>query len=138
MAITPGSFAEVSKKISQIVARTWLDNEQAKQITTELESGDQERIKGILTRCGLNLDEFFSEMTVCVFVDCNTFESGGVNSTFQQTPNTGQVVIVNIPLPPRPNDVTLTDEVITGWIDGSTDPDRVYSSNQYIARITSS
>ena len=142
MAIAPGSFSEVTKNISKIIAKTWLNDEMGKQIENGLLSNDQDTIKATLRggtdgrgANGVDLDTFFSQMTVYVFVDCSTFESGGINGTFEQTPNTGQVVKVNIPLPPRPSESALGDSVITTWID---DPsDRVYSTTQYIARVSS-
>lgn len=145
MSITSGSFAEASKNISKIIAKTWLQDDTAEEIRTGLLSGEQSTIKNTLSNGtdgngtdGVNLDAIFSEMNVYVFIDCSTFESGGVNGTFTQKPNTGQVVIVNIPLPPRPRDNALDDEIITCWINGSQDSDRVYSRNPYIARICSS
>jgi hypothetical protein len=144
MAITPGSFSQITKNISKIIAKTWLNDELGKQIESGLLSNNQDTIKATLRggtdgqgTNGVALDDFFSEMTVYVFVDCSTFESGGINGTFEQTPNTGQVVKVNIPLPPRPSESSLNDITLSGWIDGSIEQDRVYSSNQYIARASS-
>ena len=142
MAIASGSFSKVTKNISKIIAKTWLNDEMGKQIENGLLSNDQDTIKATLRggtdgqgANGVDLDTFFSEMTVYVFVDCSTFESGGINGTFEQTPNTGQVVKVNIPLPPRPSESALGDSVITTWIDDLSE--KVYSTTQYIARLSS-
>ena len=129
----PNALAEVSRQISQLVAKSWLSNDpEGAEINAVLQEGNSNNIKLLFKKYGIDLDGLLQ--TNCFKIAVDSFCNGSIEAI----PGSDGTMTVNIPLPPRPNDVALTDEVITCWIDGSVEPERVYSSDRYIARLTSS
>jgi len=115
----------LSKKVSQLIARSWLPNDpEGADIKGALLSGDSEEIKTVFKKYGVDLDEFFSPMTINVNVDWDTFFGSLAEVTGSEQP-----VEYNIPYPPRPMEVT--DAQLSEWVD-SNDPSAVYPPYPYI------
>ena len=127
MPITSGSFADVSKKISQLIAKSWLpEDREGKRIKKILLRGNSNRIKELFKENDIDLDELMAPIPVNVVIDTNTF-----NGSIEQIPNTDpdKTVTVKIPLPPRPAD--LSDKELTQWVNDCSD-NTVHADNPYI------
>ena len=127
MAIEPGSFAEASKNISKIIAKSWLDDEEGRRIRNGLLNPDtvkQTLESGINGQYGVNLNTLFDPICVTVRV-YGQGETMPANSSIQPIPDANGGIVVNIPLPEKPQG--LEDELINTWIDND-DPNTVYPS----------
>ena len=119
------SFAQLSKEISQLIARSWLPNDpKGADIKGALLKGDSEEIKTVFNKYGVDLDKFFSPMTVNVSVDWDTFFG-----TFSEVTGPEQPLEYNLPYPPRPMEVT--DAQLSEWVHNS-DPSTIYPPYPYI------
>ena len=119
---TSDSFGQLSKNISQLIAKSWLP--EGEEIKKVLLHGSSEKIKDIFKENGVDFDEFFSPMTVNVNVDWDTFFG-----TLAEITGPGQPLEYNLPYPPRPMEVT--DAQLNEWVNNS-DPSTIYPPYPYI------
>lgn len=127
MPIASGSFADVSKKISQVIAKSWLpEGQEEREILLE---GNSRKIKKLFKKNDIDLDALMEPIPVNVVIDTNTF-----NGSIEQIPNTDpeKTLTVKIPYPPRPAEVS--DEELQQWVDDCSD--NVYCDNLYV-RVSS-
>ena len=120
------AFAEQSKKISQLLAKSWLSNDpEGAEIKAALLEDDSDNIKAVFKKYGVDFDEFASPFSVDVSIDRSTL--GG--SILEEIEGPGQILKVNLPYPPQAEEVT--DTQLTEWINND-DPDTVYPPYAYI------
>lgn len=116
------SFAELSKKISQIVAQSWLP--EGAEIKKVLLQGNSQEIGAMFKENGADIEAFFKPFNVYFNVDWDTFYGSLVEVS------TGDNIwLSNIPYPPRPMEVT--DEQLEEWVNND-DPDVLYPPHPYI------
>ena len=122
---TLNSFGQLSKKVSQLIARSWLPKDpEGADIKGALLKGDSEEIKTVFKKHGVDLDEFFSPMTLNVKVDWSAFCGSLVEVTGPK-----QLLEYNLPYPLRPMEVTGAQ--LSEWVNNS-DPSTVYPPCPYI------
>ena len=102
----PNTLAEASKKISELIARSWLsEGEEIKQTLLE---GNSDRIKKLFESNDIDLDKLFSPMSVKIAIDRD-----GNSGSIEQIASKNGTVTVKIPYPSRPDEVT--DEQLNLW-----------------------
>lgn len=118
-------FAEHSKKISKLIAKSLLPNDpEGAEIRAVLLENVSEKIKAVFKKYGMDFDEIASPFSVNVTVDRST-----LCGSIEEVEGPGQILKVNLPYPPRSEEVT--DKQLTEWINNN-DPDVVYPTAPYI------
>ena len=117
------SFAQQSKKISQLIAKSWLpDDPEGTQIKKVLIEGNSEKINEMLKKYGVDLEVIFHPLSI--HVDWDTFFGKMAETTVG-----GGTWLYSLPYPPRPNEVT--DAQLTDWVNNQ-DPNQQFPPNPYI------
>ncbi len=114
------SFRQQSKKISQLIARSWLPG--GEDIKNTLLHGSSDDIKKLLRDNGIELDDFFGPLKVNV--DWDTFFG-----SIKEIKDPDYEGIYNMPYPPR--GLEVTDEHLTEWVN-NTDPNTINPPYTYI------
>ena len=120
------SFAEISKAISQILAKSWLPNQpEGGEIKQILLYGTPDEVKAMFKKYGVDLDEFYRPYNVTLFVNWDTFYG-----QLKELSGGGQQNLdIDIPYPPRPMEVQ--DWQLVDWINNN-DPNTVNPTYAYI------
>ena len=128
--MTLSVFAEHSKKISQLVAKSLLPNDpEGAELRTALLENVSEKIKAAFKKYGMDFDEFASPLSVKVTVDRST-----LCGSIEEVEGPDQILKITIPYPPRSE--LVTDVQLTEWVNND-DPEQVYPPYPYIP-LTSS
>ncbi|GAB1543539.1 hypothetical protein NUACC21_62140 [Scytonema sp. NUACC21] len=115
-----GGFKSQSKKVSQIIAKSWLSNDpEGMEIKRVIFRRNSDEIKELLKKYGIDLEGFFGPTKVVV--DWSSYK--GI-----LTEDVGEAVYI-LPYPPRPTEVT--DEQLEEWVNNN-DPDTLYPTTPYI------
>ncbi|MDF5732082.1 MAG: hypothetical protein PUP92_29795 [Rhizonema sp. PD38] len=115
-----GDFKNQSKKISQIIAKSWLANDpEGMEIKRVIIRRNSDEMKQLLKKYGVDLERFFGPMKVVV--DWNSYK--GII-----TEDVGEAIYI-LPYPPRPAEVQ--DEHLEEWINNN-DPNTLYPTTPYI------
>lgn len=118
-------FAEHSKKISKLVAKSLLpDDPEGTEIRAALLENVSEKIKAVFKKYGMDFDEFARPFSVNVTVDRST-----MCGSIEEVEGPGQILKITLPYPPRSE--KLTDAQLTEWINNE-DPEIVYPPYAYI------
>ncbi len=108
------AFQEASKKLSQLIAKSWLPD--GKDIKKVFLSRDENQIKALLQKEGIHLQDFNIEH---VLINWDSF--------YGTLDELG--LVCRIPYPPRPSEVT--DEQLQTWVNDK-NPNQVFPSTPYI------
>ena len=130
---THTKFAELTKKISQIIAKSWMSDPEGLAIKKALLEGDSTQIKDVFKKgfkrenqeeIKVDIDGFFEPMDVCVRVDWNTFFG-----SLQEIVAKDETITMNLPYPPKP--VEVTDTQLTEWVNND-EESNIYPTAPYI------
>jgi hypothetical protein len=121
-----GEFREKNKKISQLIAKSWLPNDpEGAEIRQVILRNVSEEIKDLLKKYDVDIDEFLGSIVggpIHVKVSWDTFAG-----KLDEIPGSqGSYVL---PYPPRP--VEVTDEHLEEWVN-NTDPNTPMPPYPYI------
>jgi hypothetical protein len=110
------SARELSKAMSQVVAKSWLP--EGNDIRLALLSNDPEKIKKTFEDNGCDFSHYEGYK---IELDVNSFE--GNLKDLKET--------IVVAYPPRPSDFNLSDEDLRNWVN-NTDPNQTRSGHLYI------
>jgi hypothetical protein len=110
----PSDFKAASKKISQLIAMSWLPGgEEMKEIFL---SGDSEMIQKLLIAHGIDMTEFEIKL---IIVNWDSFYGDMTERGF----------VYSMPYPPRPQQVT--DDQLAEWVKDN-NPEELFPKTPYI------
>ena len=113
-------FLSQSKKMSQLIAKSWLPNDHdAANINKVLMSRNSNEIKALMKKYGIDIEGFFGPTKVVV--DWSSYK--GI-----LTEEVGEMVY-SLPYPSRP--VEITNEQLEEWVNNN-DPNTQYPTTPYI------
>ncbi|SRR5579883_180147 len=114
-------FKSQSKKVSQLIAKSWLANDpEGAEIKRVIYGRNSNEIKEMFKKYGVDLERFFDPLKIVV--DWSSFKG------ILEEEVVGEV-IYRLPYPPRPTEVT--DEQLEEWIN-NTDTNTQYPPHPYI------
>lgn len=131
-----GSFLPASKRISQLIASSWLDPNAANrfipgktnsEVQKILANGSNKDVENLLEAAGVDMEATFGPTVVAT--NWNSF-FGEIKEVLDIGDETG--ILFELPYPPRPSKEQVSDAVLEKWVEQDSCEKPFYPTDPYI------